>query len=73
MQDLGGREAGCITKVRKIGGGPFGTAVFSLWIVEAQSGRVKQLVRYSAMSPRGNQIVYEYTETPGNIWMFEFK
>ena len=30
-------------------------------------------VRYPATSPKGNQIVYEYTETTGNIWIMEFK
>lgn len=30
-------------------------------------------VRYPAWSPRGNQIVYEYAETRGNIWMAELK
>jgi Tol biopolymer transport system component/DNA-binding winged helix-turn-helix (wHTH) protein len=30
-------------------------------------------VRYPAWSPRGNQIVYEYAETTGNIWMTELK
>jgi Tol biopolymer transport system component/DNA-binding winged helix-turn-helix (wHTH) protein len=30
-------------------------------------------VRYPAWSPRGNQIVYEYAETTGNIWMMELK
>lgn len=30
-------------------------------------------VRYPAWSPRGNQIVYEYAETLGNIWMAELK
>lgn len=30
-------------------------------------------VRYPAWSPRGDQIVYEYAETTGNIWMMELK
>jgi Tol biopolymer transport system component len=30
-------------------------------------------VRYPAWSPLGNQIVYEYAETTGNIWMLELK
>jgi Tol biopolymer transport system component/DNA-binding winged helix-turn-helix (wHTH) protein len=30
-------------------------------------------VRYPAWSPRGDQIVYEYAETNGNIWMMELK
>lgn len=28
-------------------------------------------VRYPAWSPRGDQIVYEYTETTGNIWLMD--
>ena len=31
------------------------------------------LVRYPAWSPLGNQIVYEYAETTGNIWLMELK
>jgi TolB protein len=30
-------------------------------------------VRYPAWSPRGDQIIYEYAETRGNIWMMTFK
>jgi Tol biopolymer transport system component len=30
-------------------------------------------VRYPTWSPRGNQIVYEYSETTGNIWLLELK
>ena len=30
-------------------------------------------VRYPVWAPNGNQIVYEYTETSGNIWMLDFK
>jgi len=30
-------------------------------------------VRYPQLSPTGKQIVYEYTETRGNIWMLSFK
>lgn len=30
-------------------------------------------VRYPAWSPRGDQIVYEYAELTGNIWMTELK
>jgi hypothetical protein len=28
---------------------------------------------YPAWSPLGNQIVYEYAETTGNIWLMELK
>ena len=30
-------------------------------------------VRYPAWSPRGNQIVYEYAETRGNVWLLDLK
>jgi Tol biopolymer transport system component len=30
-------------------------------------------VRYPAWSPLGDQIVYEYAETTGNVWMAEFR
>ena len=30
-------------------------------------------VRYPSWSPRGDQIVYEYAETTGNIWVMELK
>ncbi len=30
-------------------------------------------VRYPAWSPRGDQIVYEYAETRGNIWLIELR
>ena len=30
-------------------------------------------VRYPAWSPRGDQIIYEYAETRGNVWMLTFK
>jgi len=32
-----------------------------------------EYVRYPSWSPLGNQIVYEYTETTGNIWLMELK
>jgi TolB protein len=31
--------------------------------------KTKSSVRYPTWSSRGDQIVYEYTETTGNIWM----
>jgi eukaryotic-like serine/threonine-protein kinase len=33
----------------------------------------KHYVRYTVWSPLGNQIVYEYTETTGNVWLVELK
>ena len=35
--------------------------------------KLNAFVRYPAWSPLGNQIVYEYAETTGNIWMMELK
>ena len=35
--------------------------------------KAQYFVRYPTMSPRGNQIAYESTESTGNIWMIEFK
>ena len=35
--------------------------------------KTNAFVRYPACSPRGNQIVYELTESTGNIWMMEIK
>jgi TolB protein len=35
--------------------------------------KLNAFARYPAWSPQGNQIVFEYAETTGNIWMAEFK
>jgi len=35
--------------------------------------KLNAFVRYPAWSPLGNQIVYEYAETTGNIWVMELK
>jgi len=35
--------------------------------------KLNAYVRYPAWSPLGNQIVYEYAETTGNIWLMELK
>ena len=35
--------------------------------------KLNAFVRYPAWAPQGNQIVYEYAETTGNVWMAEFK
>jgi Tol biopolymer transport system component/DNA-binding winged helix-turn-helix (wHTH) protein len=57
-------------------------AIWNLWSVSRLTKTEKQLthymklnayVRYPSISPRGDQIVYEYTETTGNIWMVGFK
>jgi Tol biopolymer transport system component/DNA-binding winged helix-turn-helix (wHTH) protein len=55
---------------------------WNLWTVSRSTKTVKQSTHYTklnafvrspVMSPRGDQIVYEYTESTGNIWMLEFK
>jgi TolB protein len=55
---------------------------WNLWTVSRSTKTVKQLTHYTklnafvrspVMSPRGDQIVYEYTESTGNIWLLEFK
>jgi eukaryotic-like serine/threonine-protein kinase len=55
---------------------------WNVWSVSRSTKTEKQLthyanlnayVRYPIMSPRGNQVVYEYTQSAGNIWMVEFK
>jgi Tol biopolymer transport system component/DNA-binding winged helix-turn-helix (wHTH) protein len=35
--------------------------------------KLNSFVRYPAWSPRGDKIIFEYTETPGNIWLTELK
>lgn len=35
--------------------------------------KLNTFVRYPAWSPLGNQIVYEYSEATGNIWLMELK
>ncbi len=56
--------------------------VWNVWWVSRSTKQQKQVtnykklnafVRYPAWSPLGNQIVYEYAETTGNIWMMELK
>ena len=56
--------------------------VWNIYWVSRSTKQVKQLtyyttknhyVRYPAWSPLGNQIVYEYAETTGNIWLMELK
>jgi hypothetical protein len=36
-------------------------------------GKLNALVRYPAWSPNGNQIIYEYSETTGNVWVADLK
>ena len=56
--------------------------IWNIWTVSRTTKTENQLthylksnayVRYPTASPRGNQIVYEYTETTGNIWMMNLK
>jgi eukaryotic-like serine/threonine-protein kinase len=56
--------------------------IWNVYWVSRATGQQKQLtkyternsyVRYPAWSPLKNQIVYEYVETTGNIWMLELK
>ncbi|MEP7341176.1 MAG: winged helix-turn-helix domain-containing protein [Acidobacteriota bacterium] len=56
--------------------------VWNVWWVSRSTKRQQQItgytapnsyVRYPAWSPRGNQIVYEYAETLGNVWLMELK
>jgi TolB protein len=56
--------------------------IWNVWWVSRGTGLQKQVtnntklssfIRYPAWSPRGNQIVYEYGETSGNIWLMEMK
>jgi Tol biopolymer transport system component len=35
--------------------------------------KLNTFVRYPSWSPRGDQIVYEFAETTGNIWMMRMK
>jgi Tol biopolymer transport system component len=53
---------------------------WNVWWVSRSTRREKRLtgyrsfrsyVRYPAWSPRGNQIVYEYGETRGNIYLLD--
>ncbi|MGE0128371.1 MAG: winged helix-turn-helix domain-containing protein [Blastocatellales bacterium] len=55
---------------------------WNIWWVSHGARRQKQItklmkpnayVRFPSWSPRGDQIVYEYAETTGNIWMMELK
>jgi TolB protein len=56
--------------------------IWNVWWISRSTKQQKRLtnytkltafVRYPAWSPLGDQIVYEYTETTGNIWLMELK
>jgi Tol biopolymer transport system component/DNA-binding winged helix-turn-helix (wHTH) protein len=60
----------------------FRNGVWNIWWVSVKDKTQKQLtnfeklnlyVRYPSWSPLGNQIVFEYAEMTGNIWMMELK
>jgi Tol biopolymer transport system component/DNA-binding winged helix-turn-helix (wHTH) protein len=66
----------------KIAFAGFRNGVWNVWWVSRSTKQQKQLtaytklnsfVRYPAWSPLGDKIVYEYTETTGNIWVMELK
>jgi TolB protein len=55
---------------------------WNVWWVSRSAKKQKQVtnyaklnsyVRYPSWSPLGNQIVYEYAETTGNIWLMELR
>jgi Tol biopolymer transport system component len=56
--------------------------VWNIWWISRSTRKQEQLttytkpnsfVRYPTWSPRGDQIVYEYSELTGNIWMADLK
>jgi Tol biopolymer transport system component/DNA-binding winged helix-turn-helix (wHTH) protein len=60
----------------------FRNGIWNIYWVSVKDGSIKQLtrfnklnsyVRYPEWSPTGNQIVFEYAEMTGNIWMMELK
>lgn len=66
----------------KIAFAGFRNGVWNIWWVSLKDKTQKQLtnfdklnayVRYPAWSPLGTQIVFEYAEMTGNIWMMELK
>jgi Tol biopolymer transport system component len=66
----------------KIAFAGFRNGTWNVWWFSRNTKEEKQLthyqklnafVRYPSWSPIGNQIVYEYAETTGNIWMIEVK
>ncbi|HNH82777.1 MAG TPA: protein kinase [Acidobacteriota bacterium] len=66
----------------KIAFAGFRQGYWNLWIISRTTREQKQLtgftklnayVRYPAWSPKGNQMVFEYAETVGNVWMIEIQ
>jgi len=66
----------------KIAFAGFRNGFWNIWWVSRSTKQTKQLtnctrlnsfVRYPAWSPLGTQIVYEYAEAFGNIWLMELK
>lgn len=66
----------------KIAFAGFRNGYWNIWWVSRSTKQTKQLtnytrlnafVRYPAWSPEGKQIVYEYAEAFGNIWLMELK
>ena len=58
------------------------TGVWNIWAISRSTGvRTKlthytaldSFVRYPVVSPRGDQLVYEYSASAGNIWVLEFR
>jgi eukaryotic-like serine/threonine-protein kinase len=66
----------------KIAFAGFRDGYWNIWWVSRTSKALQQVtnymklnafVRYPAWSPDGSRIVYEYTETSGNIWLMDLK
>ena len=66
----------------KIAFAGFRDGTWNVWWFSRSTKEEKQLtqykklnifVRYPSWSPLGNQIIYEYAETTGNIWMIDLK
>lgn len=62
----------------EIGSPSRGNGLWNVWWVARRTRQTGQLtrytkptafVRYPAWAPSGGQIVYEYAETAGNVWM----